>query len=86
MEGIGVKVWITKYALSKGIFEAEAESSFTPRMAKITSPNWPKWPYFHGEEWHTTKEAAVKKAEKMRLARIESLKKQIAKLEKMKFE
>lgn len=43
--------------------------------------------YYHGEgdEWHLTKEAAIKKAEEMRAEKIESLKNQIAKLEKRKF-
>jgi hypothetical protein len=43
---------------------------------------------YHGEnnEWHKTKEEAIRKAEEMRLKKIESHKKSIAKLEKMKFE
>lgn len=48
-----------------------------------------KWQYmYHGEgnEWHFTKNKAIEKAEQMKLKRIESLKKQIKKLENMKFE
>ena len=43
---------------------------------------------YHGEgkEWHRTKEAALVRAEKMRQKKIASLKKQIEKLERMKFE
>lgn len=40
---------------------------------------------FHGNEWHRTREEAVARAEQMRAAKIASLKKQIAKLEKLSF-
>lgn len=36
-------------------------------------------------EWHRTREGAVAKAEEMRVARIASLEKQIAKLRKLRF-
>lgn len=44
--------------------------------------------YYHGkgDEWHETKESAIAKAEEIRKKKINSLKKQIEKLEKMKFE
>lgn len=43
--------------------------------------------YYHGEgkEWHRTRESAVAKAEEMRCKKIDSLKKQIEKLEKKRF-
>lgn len=78
-----MKVYITKYALTKGIYEAEAEESNNfPGM--ITTKDYS---YFHGEgkDWTRTKETAIVRAEEMRLKRIESLKKQIEKLEKLKF-
>ena len=86
-----MKVWITKYALSEGIKEVEAElcldTDKTGNMIKcelISGFN----SYFHGEgrDWHKTREAAIKKAEEMRQKKIESLKKQLQKLEKMRFE
>ena len=36
-----------------------------------------------GKDWHRTKESAVKRAENMRAAKIASMRKSIAKLEKM---
>lgn len=48
-----------------------------------------KYPsYYHGEgkEWHRTKKSAIKKAEEMRQKKIDSLKKQVEKLERMMFE
>lgn len=41
--------------------------------------------YFHGNEWHKSRESAIAKAEEMRKKKIASLKKQIEKLEKMEF-
>lgn len=79
-----MKVWITKYALTQGIFEAEAEviedGTVRVRQEFIVS-------YYHkeGRDWHKTKESAVAKAEEMRKKKIASLKKQIEKLEKKKF-
>jgi hypothetical protein len=70
-----MKIWITKWALTKGIIETDAEDGGG-------------WIYFGstdrlgtsikiGTHAHTTFEAAQAKAEKMRKAKIQSLKKQI---------
>lgn len=79
-----MKVWITKYALTQGIFEAEADESEIFRGMIAVSP----FEFYHGEgkEWHKTKESAISRAEEMRKKKISSLKKQIKKLENMKFE
>ena len=44
--------------------------------------------YYHGEgkDWHRTKDSAIKQAEEMKQAKIKSMKKQLDKLENMKFE
>jgi len=85
-----MKVWISKYALTQGIFEKDAEDCENSRgelkgMIKYHENGFTV--HFHGEgnEWHRTKEEAIKKAEEMRLKKIESHKKAIIKLEKMKF-
>lgn len=75
-----MKVYITKYSLTDGVLEADAKlNQKFPTMA-VTNLG-----YFHGNDWHETKEAAIKKAEEMRVKKIASLKKQIEKLEAMKF-
>ena len=80
-----MKVWITKYAPPGGIIESDAEvcidTDVTSNMISCDRG------YFHGEgrEWHRTKESAIDKAEEMRKKKIETLKKQIEKLEKMEF-
>lgn len=78
-----MKVYITKYALTSGIIEADAEI-LTGDMILING-DWNR--YFHGEgkDWHRTFEEAYKKAEQMRIKKIASLKKQLSKYEKMRF-
>ncbi len=72
--------------MTVGIVEEEGEPS----------PNWPSMfvvkcksydAYYHGEgkDWHRTKESAVAKAEAHRQMRLKSLRKQLAKIEALKF-
>jgi hypothetical protein len=75
-----MKVWITKYALSKGIIESEARDA---DGGYVSCPGF--YGLFGGSDWVRSKEAAQLTAESMRIHRIASLKKQIAKLEKLKF-
>lgn len=79
-----MKAYISKYALTKGIFEVEAakirDNEIVVDIGIVSSE------FFHANEWHTTRAEAINRAEEMRLKKIESLKKQIAKLEKKRFE
>lgn len=80
-----MKVWITKYALSKGIKETEVKQSNSfPEIVHGKD----LYDSYHGEgkEWHRTKESALARAEEMRKKKIDSLRKQIEKLEKLRFE
>jgi hypothetical protein len=82
-----MKVWITKYALTKGIIEVDdAQNCNDASMIKCLRIG--SLSYFHGEgkEWHKTKESAIAKAEEMRMKAIATHLKSIAKLEKMRFE
>jgi hypothetical protein len=84
-----MQVWITKYALTKGVILVEdAEDcgdEYATRM--IRCPSLGSFAVFHGEgkEWHKTKESAIAKAEEMRTKAIAAHLKGIAKLEKMRF-
>lgn len=80
-----MKVWITKYALSEGIREVDGE--VTRDFPEILSSKDYPYGYLHGEgkEWHRTRKSAYARADKMRLEKIVSLKKQIAKLEALDF-
>lgn len=76
-----MKAYVTKYALTAGIQEVDGELFADGRAIKWGS-------YFnsaHGEgvEWHRTREGAVEKAHEMRTKKIASLRKSIAKLERM---
>lgn len=79
-----MKVWITKYALTRGVFEMEVESQSEDGTA-VYGKSLNDCYHGEGREWHRTKVSAIKKAEEMRQKKIESLKKQIKKLEQLKF-
>ena len=76
-------VFITKYALSKGIYTEEVEQS----KFKYTVIHTNGWVHqlFDKPDWHEIKEEAIEQAERMRTKKIKSLKAQIDKLEKLKF-
>ena len=75
--------WITKYALSSGIVERVVEHTGIDGMIERRDCYSPE--YFHGDDWHYSKEGAVLKAEEMRKRKITSLEKQIEKLKKKDF-
>ena len=86
-----MKVWITKYALTQGIFTINAEvcqSDHTGEMISDTEHRDFGGNYYHGEgrEWHRDKFSAVKKAEEMRTKKISSLLKSIKKFQGLNFE
>jgi len=83
-----MKAYITKYALTAGIIETnQAEEYFSSKtnslaiVANIGTPSY----IFHRTEWQATKELAVARTNIMRHARIEALKKQIDRLERLVF-
>ena len=83
-----MKAFITQYALTLGIQERWGTRYPDKDGKMFCSPN-PSGveSQFYGEgvEWHLTRESAVARAEKMRLAKLASLKKQIARLEALEF-
>lgn len=87
MENNEIKtVWVSKFALTKGIFSMEGEvSKQSPSIVYQVGVRYPKAFTRKGFYWHETLEEAVEQAEKMRLKKIKSLQKQIKKFENMKF-
>jgi hypothetical protein len=78
------KVFIIKYALTSGIEEKELEIKTSSFGNEFVEENY----YFFWKkknEYFLTREEAVNHCEQMRKKKIESLKKQIAKLEKITF-
>jgi hypothetical protein len=87
-----MKVFVTKYALTQGILEVEVEGEPKDGSGMVVSvpppdARWGMKDYFHGEgkDWHRDYLAARQRAENMRVAKIASLKKSIAKFEKLNF-
>lgn len=81
-----MKAYITKYALTDGIKEVEDARQFNNSgMIHVASIHSQAYFFNEGNEWHKTLESAIEKSENMRIKKIASLKKQIAKLENLKF-
>lgn len=79
-----MKVWITKYALTDGIIETEIVSQ--DPVWTVFKNNMSIYSKNIGIDFHTSLNGAKLRAEEMRQKKIESLKKQIKKLEEMRFE
>lgn len=83
-----IEVWVTKYALTSGIekitgkIDKRESRAFIKMEDKFSSMAFVLWV----GDWHKTEVEAIARAEQMRAKNIASLKKQIAKLEAMKFE
>jgi hypothetical protein len=85
-----MKVWITKYALTEGIKSIDDAKDigdgYVSRDGK-TFGSWDERRHFYGgNDWHLTEDAAIAHAEKMRTAKIASLRKSIAKIEALSFQ
>lgn len=86
MEYEKITAWVTKYALTFGIEEVFGEICGDGSMLKYMQKGpFPVFAHGEGKGWHRTPEAAIARAEEMRKAKIASLKKSIAKIEKMEF-
>ena len=80
-----MKVWITKYALSSGITEHDVKTTHDDSMISYVLGHF-QYAYGEGKEWHKSFAGAQARAEKMRLEKIESLRKSIAKMEAIRFD
>lgn len=78
-----MRVWITKYALTQGVLQMDGfmQSKSCPTM--ITNKKWVCETY-HKPFWYDNQYDAVAHAETMRQIKLESLKKQIDKISKLK--
>jgi len=79
------KYWISKYALTQGIFEIESNSDPSEKLISHRLNGMTVSYYEEGKEWHKTKEEAIARAKDLKIKKIANMKKQIAKLEKMEF-
>jgi hypothetical protein len=76
-----MKIFVTKYALTKGILELECEI-INGKLAK-TIETYPQ--YFKESEWFYNEEFAIKRSNKMKINKIASLERQLEKLKRMTF-
>lgn len=78
-----MQVWITKYALTQGIFAAECEIS--DDMAICRSGDFPQFFHREGRDWHRDRDSASARARAMVADKLASLEKQKRKLQKLVF-
>ena len=76
-----ITAWVTKRALTSGIEKIDGKFSYRYKDAFFYGVHGSAY----GDEWHRTEAEAVARAEQMRVNRIASLEKQIAKLKKLSF-
>lgn len=86
-----MKVWITKYALTRGIEEITSDDVSCMSIEKngdlVMYGKSGMFPVSYTyDNYSLDKQSAIQKADEMRRKKIASLKKQIEKLEGMKFE
>jgi len=79
-----IVAWLSKYALSIGVIPVNA-TDLGDGIIRYRSEANGLEQYAHKRDWHDNRYAALQKAEEMRVKKIASLKKQIAKLETLKF-
>lgn len=82
MEEKIITAFVTKYALTRGIVEISSRLRVGSDLI-TTNEKYPQ--YLHKGDWFSTEEEAKVDAENRRKKKIVSLKKQIEKLEKLKF-
>ena len=81
-----MRVFISKYALSSGIFSVEAEFLESKDSVKYRRDGGSFMEFAHKNEWHSCADKAIARAEEMRIAKLKSLDKQAKKVSAMVFE
>ncbi|PLR48663.1 hypothetical protein CYR40_05725 [Chimaeribacter arupi] len=81
-----VKIYVTKYALTSGIFATEAVVDEEKRMASYKLPESYFAECVHGKDFHLTKEEALSRAEEMRIKKLQSLDKKTKQVSSIKFD
>lgn len=78
-------IYVTRWALTKGIQQVEAAVDDDGTYASYKPEGWFYSVYLHGRDFHLTKEAAKARAEEMRLRKIQTTEKALAKLKALGF-
>ncbi|MEH3454061.1 hypothetical protein [Phytobacter diazotrophicus] len=77
-------IYVTKYALTEGPFKVDAKLDVDAKMVEYRIGSGYSQ-YAHGKDFWLTEEEAIADCERRRKAKIASIEKQKAKLEKMTF-
>lgn len=81
-----MKAYVTKHALTEGIREVDNAETFASGTAIQYTYGKGSFPCFaHGKDWHKTREEAVAQARVMQERKLASLRKQISRIEKLRF-
>ena len=75
-----ITAWITKYALTKGILEVRGEIHASNKNMLVYAGTYDRYAFGFGKNWHLTLGTAILQAEHMRIEKIASLEKQLAKM------
>jgi hypothetical protein len=78
-----MKVWISKYALTVGLYTREVEL-VSPKMVSVIGARPSE--YYHKPNWHETRTAAVDHAVQLKARMLMSLKRKIIKLGNLSFD
>lgn len=77
--------WITKYALTEGIFTKVVELCANISDDMVSVVHGPANICYHGKDWHRTKEAAADRARQMQANKLKSIDQQRARIAALKF-
>jgi len=82
-----MKIWITAYALTKGILECESQDETVSLKDHNVVVKWKggmnEVAMFHGNDWHLSKEQAINRVRDMIDAKRKSLEKALINLDRL---
>ena len=78
-------VWITKYALTRGIFKRELIEVDGDCATVVDENGMNRKDLYFRNDWHSTKEDAIARSEEMRIKKLQSLDKQVKKISAINF-
>lgn len=80
-----MKVFVTKYALTQGIIEREADYCSYLSIGIIKARGPYTFEYYHKPFWYETMEEAIAHAETIRDKKLKSIEKQMKRIKSIKF-
>lgn len=80
-----MKVWITKYALTQGVFIRDVEDCGDGMVADH-STRYVAYYHREGRDWHRTRKSAIDRVEEMRGDAIAAAQRKLDKLKKLRVE